>query len=97
MRKYLVPAFLALLAVTPMTVAFAASTTPSAATSAAEQTASGTVKFFNTSARSLELEDGTWFYLPLDFKAPELKVGQKVTVHWKQNGSAHDVVSIEAS
>ncbi len=97
MRKYLVPAFLALLAVTPMSAAFAASTSPAAATSAAEQTASGTVKFFNTSARSLELEDGTWFYLPLDFKAPELKVGQKVTVHWKQNGTAHDVVSIEAS
>lgn len=97
MRKYLVPAFLALLAVTPMSAAFAASTSAAAATSAAEQTASGTVKFFNTSARSLELEDGTWFYLPLDFKAPELKLGQKVTVHWKQNGTAHDVVSIEAS
>ncbi|ODT76336.1 MAG: hypothetical protein ABS76_31380 [Pelagibacterium sp. SCN 64-44] len=95
MRKYLVPAFLALLAVAPG-AAFAASTTPApAASSAAEQTATGTVKFFNSGARSLELEDGTWFYLPIGFKAPDVKVGQKVTVHWKMNGSAHDVTGID--
>lgn len=97
MRKYLVPAFLALLAVSPMSAAFAATTAPAPASTAADQTATGVVKFFNTGARSLELEDGTWFYLPGGYKAPDLKVGQKVTVHWKQNGSAHDVVSIEAS
>lgn len=95
MRKYLAPAFIVLLAITPMSAAFAASTAPAAPSSAAEQTATGTVKFFNTGARSLELEDGTWFFLPIGYKAPDLKVGQKVTVHWKQNGSAHDVMDIE--
>jgi hypothetical protein len=97
MRKYLAPAFVVLLAITPISAAFAASTAPAATNSAAEQTTAGTVKFFNTGARSLELEDGTWFYLPLGYKAPDLQVGQKVTVHWQQNGSAHDVVTIEAS
>lgn len=96
MRKYLVPAFLAILAIAPAGgAAFAASTTPAAATSAAEQSATGTVKVFNTQARSLELEDGTWFVLPMNYKAPDVKVGQKVTVHYKINGSAHDVVSID--
>ena len=96
MRKYIAPAFLALLVIAPMSTAFAASPT-AAASATAEQTVTGVVKFFNTGARSLELEDGTWFYLPLDYKAPDIKVGQTVTVHWKQNGSAHDVMSIEAS
>ncbi len=97
MRKYIAPAFLALLVIAPMSTAFAASATPAAASATAEQTVTGVVKFFNTGARSLELEDGNWFYLPLDYKAPDIKVGEKVTVHWKQNGSAHDVMSIEAS
>lgn len=95
MRKYLAPAFIVLLAIAPMSAAFAASTKPTAASAAAEQTATGTVKFFNTGARSLELENGTWFFLPIGYEAPDLKVGQKVTVHWKQNGSAHDVTDIE--
>lgn len=93
MRKYLVPAFIALFAVAPG-AAFAASPTPAAST-AAEQTVTGTVKFFNSGARSLELEDGTWFYLPIGYKAPDVTVGQKVTVHWKMNGTAHDVTSID--
>lgn len=94
MRKYIVPVLLALVAAAPG-AAFAASTAPAAASSAAEQTAKGVVKFYNTEARSLELEDGTWFFLPLDYKAPDVKVGQSVTVHWKPNGSAHDVMSID--
>ncbi|WP_297583121.1 hypothetical protein [Devosia sp.] len=98
MRKYIAPAFLALITIMPVT-AFAADAAPvAAASSAAEQTATGVVKFFDTTARSLELEDGSWFYLPAGFKAPaDLKVGQSVTVHWKANGSAHDVVSIDIS
>ncbi len=95
MRKYLAPAFIVLLAITPMSAAFAASTTPAAATTAAEQAATGVVKYFNTGARSLELEDGTWFYLPIGYKAPDVKVGQKVTVHWQQNGTAREVANIE--
>ncbi len=94
MRKYLVPAFLALLAVAPG-AAFAASTTPAAPSSAAEQTISGKVKFFNLGAHSLELEDGSFYYLPPGFKAPDVKVGQQVTVHWKMDGKARDITAID--
>lgn len=94
MRKYLAPLFVTLLAVAPG-AAFAATAAPAASTGQAEQTTAGTVKLFNTIGRSLELADGSWYYLPLDFKAPDLKVGDRVTVHWKMNGSAHDVTSID--
>ncbi|KKB09847.1 DUF1344 domain-containing protein [Devosia chinhatensis] len=97
MRKHIASAFLVLIALAPAGASFAASAAPAAATSAAEQTTSGVVKFFNTQARSLELEDGSWFYMPAAYKAPDIKVGQKVTVHWQQNGSAHDVTSIDLS
>ncbi|WP_082555216.1 DUF1344 domain-containing protein [Devosia sp. Root635] len=91
MRKLIVPAIIALLAVAPG-AAFAATSVP---TPAGEQTIAGTVKFFNSSAHSLELADGSWYYLPPTFKAPDLKTGDKVTVHWKMDGSAHDVTAID--
>ncbi|SMQ66261.1 Protein of unknown function [Devosia lucknowensis] len=95
MRKYLVPAFIALLAVAPA-ASFAATTAPTAAaTTSAEQTMAGKVKFFNLEARSVELEDGSFYYLPPGFKAPDVKVGQQVTIHWKKNGSARDVTAID--
>ena len=91
MRKFIIPAFFALLAAAPG-AAFAATAAPAAA---GEQTIAGTVKFFSTTARSLELADGSWYYLPIGFQTPDLKAGDKVTVHWKMDGSAHDVTAID--
>lgn len=100
MRKVLVSAFLAVLAIAPGAAAFAASVTPPAAAataSTAEQTAEGAIKTYSKDARTLQLDSGTWFYMPLDFKMPDLKVGQHVTLHWKANGSAHDITKIDVS
>ena len=58
MRKFIIPAFIALLAAAPG-AASAATAAPVAATG--EQTIAGTVKFFSTTARSLELADGSWY------------------------------------
>jgi len=94
MRKYLVPVVLALLAAAPG-AAFAAGPAPApAAMAQSDQTATGTIKTVNLTARSLVLADGSRYFLPLGFKDPGLKAGEKVTVHWKANGSAHDVTSI---
>ncbi|QDZ10655.1 DUF1344 domain-containing protein [Devosia ginsengisoli] len=91
MRKFIIPAFIALLVAAPG-AAFAATAAPAAT---GDQTMAGTVKFFSTTARSLELADGSWYYLPIGFKAPDLKAGDKVTVHWKMDGTAHDVTAID--
>lgn len=95
MRKYLAPLFVALLAIAPAGAAFAATaTTPAAST--ADQKVSGTIKEINLTARSLLLADGSRYFLPVSFKVPEnLKAGDQVTVHWKMNGSAHDVTAID--
>ena len=34
-------------------------------------------------------------YVPLNTKFPDVKSGEKVTVHYKQNGSSHDVTAID--
>ena len=94
MRKYIVPVFLALLAAAPG-AAFAASTTPAPSAAAqADQTVKGTIKTVDMIARSLVLSDGSRYFLPIGFKDPGLKAGEKVTVHWKANGSAHDVTGV---
>ena len=97
MRKFIAPLFVALLAVAPAGAAFAATTTAAPmASSQADQKVSGTVKEINLTARSLLLADGSRYFLPTSFKAPQnLKAGEKVTVHWKMNGSAHDVTAID--
>ncbi|QQR40331.1 DUF1344 domain-containing protein [Devosia rhizoryzae] len=93
MRKFIVPLALALLAAAPA-ASFAATAAP-AATAQGEQTTSGVIKLVNPTARSLELADGSWYYMPFDFKAPDMKAGDKVTVHWHSNGSAHDITSVD--
>ena len=90
MRKFIVPVLIALLAVAP--VASFAATTP--ASTEGEQSLAGTVKLINLIGRSVELDDGSWFYLPLDLKLPDVKVGDKVNIQWKMNGTAHDVTSL---
>ena len=95
MRKFIAPLFVALLAVAPAGAAFAATTAPAPMASAqSDQKVSGTVKEINLTARSLLLADGSRYFLPIGFKDPGLKAGEKVTVHWKANGSAHDVTSV---
>ena len=93
MRKFIVPALIALLAAAP-SVTFAAATTPVAAATQGEQTITGKVESVNLIARSLVLADGSRYFLPLNFKDPGLKAGEDVTVHWKINGTAHDVTSV---
>lgn len=97
MRKFIAPLFVALLAVAPAGAAFAATAAPApVASTQADQKVSGTVKEINLTARSLLLADGSRYFLPTSFKAPQnLKAGEKVTVHWKMNGSAHDVTAID--
>lgn len=101
MRKYIVPALVTLAVALPG-VAFAASTTtpapaPAAASTQADQMASGMVKAFDLKAHTLTLADGKIYQLPATFKDPGLKVGEKVTVHWKQSGSQNEVTSVSIS
>ena len=97
MRKYVTPLLFALVAAVPG-AAFAASTaTPApqpAVTSKADQLISGTVKAFDLKAQTLTLADGKIYQLPATFKDPGLKAGEKVTVHWKMNGSAYEATAV---
>jgi Cu/Ag efflux protein CusF len=97
MRKYLAPLLIALAVAAPG-AAFAAGTMapaakPAAATQA-DQTISGTVKAFDLKAQTLTLADGMVYQLPATFKDPGLKNGEKVTVHWKMNGTAHEATNV---
>lgn len=99
MRKYVTPLLFSLVAAVPG-AAFAASTaTPApqpAVTSKADQLISGTVKAFDLKAHTLTLTltDGKIYQLPATFKDPGLKAGEKVTVHWKTNGSAYEATAV---
>ncbi len=99
MRKFVAPLLIALAVASPA-AAFAASAmapapAPAAAASTAAQSVDGTIKTINLTARSLTLADGSTYYLPLSLKVPAVKAGDKVTVHWQMNGSAHDVTEID--
>lgn len=97
MRKFVAPLLIALVAAAPG-AAFAASTampaTKPAVTSQADQSISGTVKAFDLKAHTLTLADGKIYQLPSTFKDPGLKAGEKVTVHWKMNGSAYQATNV---
>ncbi|MET0436417.1 MAG: DUF1344 domain-containing protein [Devosia sp.] len=97
MRKFVTPLLIALVAVAPG-AAFAATTAMPAAkpavTSQADQSISGTVKAFDLKAHTLTLADGKIYQLPATFKDPGLKAGEKVTVHWKMNGSAYQATGV---
>jgi hypothetical protein len=86
MRKLILPLTLALIAAAPG-AAFAASTTAApaprpAASSQADQ------------AHTLTLADGKTYQLPANFKDPGLKMGEKITVHWKMDGAKYDATSV---
>lgn len=103
MRKYITPALIALAVALPGAAFAASATTPApaaaapAAAATADQTASGMVKAFDLKAHTLTLADGKIYQLPADFKDPGLKIGEKVTVHWKQNGTMNEVSSVTIS
>lgn len=99
MRKFVVPAVLALVVALPG-AAFAASTTPAAPAAKAStmapatQMISGKVRSFDLKAHTLTLADGKTYQLPLNFKDPGIKAGQQVTVHWTHNGSINEATSV---
>jgi len=97
MRKFVTPLLIALVAAAPG-AAFAATTAMPAAkpavTSQADQSISGTVKAFDLKAHTLTLADGKIYQLPATFKDPGLKAGEKVTVHWKMNGTAYEATNV---
>lgn len=61
---------------------------------AAATTTTGTIKSMDMTAHSITLEDGTVYMLPLGFKDPGLKVGEKVSVVWDMVGQAHDATAV---
>lgn len=85
MRKFLVPAALALVLGTSG-LAMAATAAPQSITS--------TVKAFNGSTHLLTLANGIQYSLPATFKDPGLKVGERVTVKWEMNGAAYKADSV---
>lgn len=97
MRKFVTPLLIALVAAAPG-AAFAATTAmpaaKSAVTSQADQSISGTVKAFDLKAHTLTLADGKIYQLSAAFKDPGLKAGEKVTVHWKMNGTAYEATNV---
>ena len=97
MRRYIAPILIALVAAAPGAAFAASAVTPAAkpaVTAPADQTISGMVKAFDLKAHTLTLEDGKIYTLPATFKDPGLKAGEKVTVHWKMNGSAYEATSV---
>ncbi|HTN63307.1 MAG TPA: DUF1344 domain-containing protein [Devosia sp.] len=98
MRNILVPAAIAIL-LGSSGLAMAAGTAPAAARPAATATAApqsftGTVKAFDLSKHMLTLSNGISYALPTTFKNPGLKVGEKVTVKWRMNGTQYDAQSV---
>jgi len=101
MRKFLVPAALAILlgssgiamaaGATPATPAAAPMAAPAAA---APQSVTDTIKSLDLSKHTLTLANGTSYTLPATFKDPGLKVGEKVTVKWTMKGAEHDAQSV---
>lgn len=99
MRKFIAPLLIALAVASPAAAFAATAMAPAAApaaASAATQSIGGTIKSINLTARDLTLADGSRYFLPLGLKVPNVKAGDKVTVYWQVNGSAHDVTEIDA-
>ena len=85
MRKFLVPAAVALV--------LASSGLAMAAPTAAPQSITSTVKAFNAKTHMLTLANNVAYVLPASYATP-LKAGQKVTVKWELNGTAHKADSV---
>jgi hypothetical protein len=82
MRKILFPSIAAALLATSFG-AFAA-TSPD----------TGMIKAIDTKAMTMTLADGIVYKLPATVKAADFKVGEKVTVTWKMNGTAYEAETV---
>ncbi|WP_024587921.1 DUF1344 domain-containing protein [Aliihoeflea sp. 2WW] len=83
MRALLIPAAIAAgLALAP--AAFAA------------ETATGMIKTIDAKAHTLTLDNGTIYTLPSSFKEKDLKVGEKVNIHWDMRAGKHQASSVTA-
>lgn len=82
MRKFLFPAVAAALLATSIG-AYAASSPDT-----------GVIKAIDAKAMTMTLADGVAYKLPANFKVASLKVGEKVTVTWKMNGTAYDAETV---
>jgi hypothetical protein len=85
MRNFLVPAAVALVLGT--------SGMAMAATTAAPQTITSTVKAFDAKTHTLTLANNIAYVLPASYSTA-LKAGQKVTVKWEMNGAAYKADSV---
>ena len=85
MRKFLVPAAVALV--------LASSGLAMAAPTAAPQSITSTVKAFDAKTHTLTLANNIAYALPANFSTA-LKAGQKVTVKWEMNGKAYKADSV---
>ena len=81
MRSFVIPAAIAAALITAP-VAFAA------------ETATGTVKSFNTMTHVLTLKDGISYTFPESYKAPALKAGERVSVIWEMKDGKHLASSV---
>jgi hypothetical protein len=82
MRSFILPAvFVLMTAAAPM--AFAAATTTD-----------GVVKSFDTKTMALVLDNGISYKLPIGFKDPGLKAGEKVAVVWDMTGAVHEASAV---
>lgn len=100
MRKFLVPAAIAIM-VGSSGLAMAAGTTPAAPAAAPAaaattnaQSVTGMIKALDLAKHTLTLANDITYVLPATFKDPGLKVGEKVTIKWQMNGTAYDAQSV---
>jgi hypothetical protein len=60
----------------------------------AASTTTGTIRTLDTKAMTLTLKDGTSYRLPVGFKDPGLKVGEKVKVAYEMIGKKHQATAV---
>ena len=84
MRRFLIPVLL-ISAVGLSGAAFAAST------------ANGAIKSIDTKAMSVTLDNGTVYMLPKGFKIDSVKVGEKVSVLWTEQGGKYEASEVKAA
>lgn len=87
MNRFLLPLAVAAMAL-GSAVAFAESET---------STATAEISTIDTATHQLTLSDGVAYTMPEGFDASALTVGEKVTVEWKDNAGAKEVVSVKAA
>lgn len=85
MRSYLLPVAV-ILSMSGASLAMASTPAPSVT--------DGVIKALSLKHHHITLASGTVYTLPAHFKAPALKVGEKVSIAWQMVGKKHEVSSI---